>query len=63
MPSNHHTGTSVMPKLRAAFSRVLPATTSPQRRATMGCCQTNRRRDAATCGTAWSFRRGLAGEQ
>jgi hypothetical protein len=62
-PSNHHTGTSVSPRLCAAFNRVLPATTSPLRRATMGCCQPKRRMLAATWGTAASLRRGLVGEQ
>jgi hypothetical protein len=62
-PSNHQTGTSVMPRLWAALSRVLPAITSPVRRATIGCCQPNRRMLAATWGTAASLRRGLVGEQ
>ena len=31
--------------------------------ATIGCCQPKRRREAATCGTASSLSRGLAGEQ
>jgi hypothetical protein len=52
-----------MPSSCAAFNRVLPATTSPLRFATMGCCQPKRRREAATCGTAASLIRGLAGEQ
>jgi hypothetical protein len=41
----------------------LPAITSPERRATIGCCQPKRRRLAATWGMAASLRRGLVGEQ
>src|SRR5690349_11160728 len=52
-----------MPSCCAALSRVLPAITSPVRRATIGCCQPKRRSEAATWGTAASLRRGLVGEQ
>jgi hypothetical protein len=63
VPWNHHTGTSVNPSSCAALRRVLPAITSPVGRATMGCCQPNRRMLAATWGTAASFLRGFVGEQ
>src|SRR6185369_17694425 len=43
--------------------RVFPAITSPERLATIGCCQEKRRIEAATCSTAGSLILGLAGER
>jgi hypothetical protein len=49
--------------VEAALKRVFPAITSPLGRSTMGWPKPIRQIDAATCGTASSFRRGFAGEQ